>query len=131
MPVRSPPCHRFDSSFLDLSAAAEGQGIQLEFDRRADCLMAIPLCEELLTPLCAPALSRRIKTPGDLLQHALIQSEYKQIRWPSWLEANGLPVRTPQGARFDRSLLAIAAAADGLGIALESSRLAEREIKSG
>ena len=33
--------------------------------------------------------------------------------------------------RFDRSFLAIAAAADGLGVALESTRLAERELASG
>src|SRR5918998_453743 len=33
--------------------------------------------------------------------------------------------------RFDRSFLAIAAAAEGLGVALESTRLAERELASG
>jgi DNA-binding transcriptional LysR family regulator len=33
--------------------------------------------------------------------------------------------------RFDRSFLAIAMAADGLGVALESTRLAEREISQG
>ena len=36
-----------------------------------------------------------------------------------------------RGARFDRSFLALAAAADGMGIALESTRLAERELASG
>ncbi len=33
--------------------------------------------------------------------------------------------------RFDRSFLAIAAAVEGLGVALESTRLAERELKAG
>ena len=33
--------------------------------------------------------------------------------------------------RFDRSFLAISTAVNGLGIALESTRLAEREIDSG
>ncbi len=37
----------------------------------------------------------------------------------------------PNGSRFDRSFLAIAAAADGLGVALESLRLAERELSAG
>jgi DNA-binding transcriptional LysR family regulator len=37
----------------------------------------------------------------------------------------------PHGMRFDRSFLAIAAACDGLGVALESMRLAEREIQNG
>ena len=35
------------------------------------------------------------------------------------------------GFRFDRSFLAIAMAVDGLGVALESTLLAEREIASG
>ena len=85
----------------------------------------------MLTPLCAPGMAARIKSPKDLIGQQLIQSESKQIRWPAWLEANGLPVDAPQGARFDRSFLAIAAAADGLGVALESTRLAERELNSG
>lgn len=33
--------------------------------------------------------------------------------------------------RFDRSFLAISAAVNGLGIALESTRLAEKEIANG
>jgi DNA-binding transcriptional LysR family regulator len=76
-------------------------------------------------------MARRITRPADLTRVPLIQSEYKQIRWPSWFEINDLPVLAPQGARFDRSFLAIAAAADGLGVVLESTRLAEREIRAG
>ena len=52
------------------------------------------------------------------------------MRWPDWFAANGLSAPPPQGMRFDRSFLALAAA-DGLGIALESTRLAERELASG
>jgi DNA-binding transcriptional LysR family regulator len=37
----------------------------------------------------------------------------------------------PHGPRFDRSFLSLSAAADGLGVALESTRLAERELASG
>ena len=35
------------------------------------------------------------------------------------------------GPRFDRSFLSLSAAADGLGVALESTLLAERELASG
>ena len=47
--------------------------------------------------------------------------------------AAGLRMNAPptQAMSFDRSFLAIAAAADGLGVALESTRLAQREILSG
>ena len=67
----------------------------------------------------------------DLFDHILIESETKQVRWSDWFARNGLPAPRPQGMRFDRSFLAIAAAVDGLGVSLESTRLAEREIASG
>jgi DNA-binding transcriptional LysR family regulator len=38
---------------------------------------------------------------------------------------------SPRGSRFDRSFMAIAAAVDGMGVTLESTRLAEREIERG
>ena len=94
-------------------------------------LTVIPLGEEILTPLCAPALAGRMATPGALAHAPLIESDNKQLRWPDWFAANGLPAPSAGGLRFDRSFLALAAAADGLGVALESPRLAEREIAAG
>jgi LysR family glycine cleavage system transcriptional activator len=61
----------------------------------------------------------------------LIQSDSKQIQWTDWFAANGMVAPPPNGSRFDRSFLAIAVANQGLGIALESTRLAERELASG
>ncbi len=94
-------------------------------------VVVLPLGEETVTPLCAPKLSGLIRKPQDLLRHALIDSDNKQIRWPDWFAANGLSAPPPLGMRFDRSFLAISAAANGLGVALESTRLAEIEIASG
>ncbi len=98
---------------------------------RGEGLVAVPLCTETVMPLCDPARAARIRAPQDLLDQVLIQSDNKQVRWPLWLARNGLPSPRPPGVRFDRSFLAIAAAADGLGVALESTLLAEREIASG
>ncbi|PPQ35119.1 LysR family transcriptional regulator [Rhodopila globiformis] len=94
-------------------------------------LVVLPLGEETVTPLCCPALAARIRTPRDLLGETLIESDNKGVRWPAWFAANGLPPPEPHGPRFDRSFLSISAAADGLGVALESTRLAERELASG
>ncbi len=94
-------------------------------------LVVLPLGEEVVTPLCAPSLAAKIRAPADLLQQALIESDNKQVRWADWFIANGLPAPRPDGPRFDRSFLAIATAAGGLGIALESTRLAERELADG
>jgi DNA-binding transcriptional LysR family regulator len=98
---------------------------------RQEGLVILPLGEETVTPLCTPELARTIKAPADLFDHLLIESETKQVRWSDWFARNGLPLPSPQGMRFDRSFLAIAAAADGLGVTLESTRLAERELASG
>jgi LysR family glycine cleavage system transcriptional activator len=98
---------------------------------RQEGLTVIPLGEETVAPLCAPDLARTIATPTDLCDHVLIESDNKQIRWPTWFARNGLPAPRPHGTRFDRSFLAIAAAADCLGVALESTRLAERELANG
>ena len=94
-------------------------------------LVVLPLGEETVTPMCAPGLAGLIRTPADLFRQTLIESDNKQVRWPAWFAANGLAAPEPRGPRFDRSFLAISAAADRLGITLESTRLAERELASG
>ena len=93
--------------------------------------VVIPLGEETITPLCAARLASLIHRPEDLFRLALIDSDNKQVRWPDWFAANGLSAPLTRNMRFDRSFLAISAAANGLGVALESTRLAESEIASG
>ena len=94
-------------------------------------LIVLPLGTEVITPLCAPALAPDIRTPRDLLRHTLIESETKKVRWPAWFAANGLTAPESRGPRCDRSFLSLSAAADGLGVALESLLLAERELAAG
>lgn len=91
----------------------------------------MPLGTEVVTPLCCPELAPNIRTARDLLGQTLIESDNKKIRWTDWFAANGLVAPGQRGPRFDRSFLSISAAADGLGVALESTRLAERELASG
>jgi LysR family transcriptional regulator, glycine cleavage system transcriptional activator len=96
-----------------------------------DGLIILPLGEEVVTPICIPELAKAIRKPKDLLGQVLIESDNKQIRWTDWFGANHLAAPPPHGVRFDRSFLAIAAAVSGLGVALESTRLAEREMAEG
>lgn len=91
----------------------------------------IPLALESLTPLCSPALAASIRSPQDLYHQTLIQCDVQMRQWKGWFEANNLLPPTHYGLRFDRSSMAIAAAADGLGVVLESTLLAERELQSG
>lgn len=97
----------------------------------AQALVTLPLGTEAVTPLCAPALAPRIRDAASLREHVLIESASKRVRWPQWFAANGLIAPEPRGPRFDRSFLSLRAAADGLGVALESTRLAERELAEG
>lgn len=98
---------------------------------QGDDLTILSLGEEVVTPLCAPQLAPLLRKPTDLGGRTLIRSDNKRIQWPDWYAANGLPGPPAHGMSFDRSFLAIAAAADGLGVALESTRLAGRELATG
>jgi DNA-binding transcriptional LysR family regulator len=98
---------------------------------RAEATVSIPLGVETVTPLCSPEFAERINAIDDLVADILIQSDLKRVRWSDWFKANGKEPLIPHGARFDRSFIAIAAACEGLGVALESTRLAEREMKIG
>lgn len=98
---------------------------------RSEALEIIPLGEETVTPLCTPTIAKRIRKPKDLAGQVLIRSEVKRVQWHQWFAANGLESPAIHGMRFDRSFLAIAMASSGLGVTLESTRLAEREIASG
>ncbi len=94
-------------------------------------LLFFSLGEETVTPLCSPRLAEAIRTPADLYDQLLIDGYNKCTRWSMWFAANGLAPPPTSGTRFDRSWLAIAAAADGIGVILDSTRLAERELASG
>ncbi len=94
-------------------------------------IVVLPLGEETVTPLCSTKYVSLIRRPEDLLKHGLVDSDNKKVRWPDWFAANGMSALPPYGMLFDRSFLAIPAAVNGLGIALESTRLAEKEIAHG
>lgn len=92
-----------------------------------------PLGSESTLPMCAPSLldGTAVDRPADLARFTLIDSRLNPVRWSDWWKLNG--ARMPDRARpsFDRGSLALAAAVDGLGIALESTRFAERELAQG
>lgn len=91
----------------------------------------IPLVIEELTPMCSPQVASGIGSLQDIYSQSLIQSDGQSVQWKGWFAANGLPVPAHYGLAFDRSSMAISAAVDGLGVVLESTLLAERELKFG
>ena len=89
--------------------------------------------EEIL-PLISPKLKEQLnlRNPEELLVQNLILSNVNLVQWPQWFAAHGVTISPSQYAlSFDRAYLAIQAAVQGLGIALESDRLAEEPIGRG
>lgn len=91
----------------------------------------IPLVIEELTPMCNPQLAATIRNAHDLYAQPLIQSAGQTVRWEGWFGTNDLALPGEFALAFDRSGMAIAAAVDGLGVVLESTLLAERELATG
>lgn len=115
---------RFVDGFFDVDI------VYGEPSNRED-LIVIPLGEEVVSPLCSPAIAERLTSPRDLARVPLIRSDLKRIQWIDWFELNNLGPPPPPAMSFDRSFLAVDAAANGLGVALESNTLARRELESG
>lgn len=92
-----------------------------------------PLIEERFLPVCAPGLAAQGSlSPAEVLQLPRIHSLKAQIQWPAWTKALGLsPTEKKPRISFDRSHMAIDAAALGLGVALESELMTESELRSG
>lgn len=97
-------------------------------------LVIEPLFEERILPLASPAFIRehRLKRPEQLLQVPLIQSNVSIVQWSDWFAAT-TEQRAPErfALRFDRAHMSLDAAAQGLGIALESATIAARHIAEG
>jgi LysR family transcriptional regulator, glycine cleavage system transcriptional activator len=94
-----------------------------------------PLLTETVVPLCSPKLlegPHALRRPEDLTRATLIQLDSGVMDWNDWFELND--ITPPEGSRrlhFDRSIMSIQAAIDGLGVILDSTTLAAQEIAAG
>jgi LysR family transcriptional regulator, glycine cleavage system transcriptional activator len=91
------------------------------------------LAEERFLPVCSPSLC----APGtleasDLPSYRLIHSVKSQMQWGRWFATAGVaPSGRWRRVLFDRSHMAIDAAVNGMGIALESDLMMWRELRDG
>lgn len=115
---------RFTDGLFDLDI------IYGEPQNRED-LIVIPLSEEIVSPLCSPEMASSLRSIRDIFRFPLIRSDLKRIQWIDWFEANNLGSPPVPTMSFDRSFMALDAAANGLGIALESNVLARPDLDSG
>ncbi len=93
-----------------------------------------PLFEEQIVPLASPAFIRehRLKRPEQLLGVPLIQSNVSVVQWSDWFRAFS-DKRAPErfSLRFDRAHMSFDAAAQGLGVALESTTTGGKHLAEG
>lgn len=91
------------------------------------------LAEESFVPVCAPSYCAAASIDAaDVPQHRLIHSVKSQVQWAQWFSLAGAPPSVDwRRILFDRSHMAIDAAADGYGLALESTLMMWRELRDG
>lgn len=93
------------------------------------------LFPETMVPVCSPALiqwQQTLDKPEDLIHHTLIHSEARLVNWSMWLENAGVSGINPaKGIHFNRAALAIDAAINGLGVALEGRTAVQDELNRG
>ena len=97
-------------------------------------LVVEPLFEERVVPLASPQFIRehRLKRVEQLVDLPLIQSNVSVVQWSDWFSAVS-DKRAPErfSVRFDRAQMSLDAAAQDLGVALESATIAGRHIAEG
>lgn len=93
-----------------------------------------PIFDERILPLASPEFVQRhrLRSAEELAQVPLIQSTVGVLQWPDWFASRGLAF-TPAGYayRFDRAFMALDAAVQGLGVALESASIGEGHLRTG
>lgn len=90
------------------------------------------LFDELLTPVCAPALLDALRTPADLQQQVLLHPTRDERDWTLWLRAAEMRLgNLNQGHHFETLDLAMRVASQGSGVALGDSALIAEDLKAG
>ncbi|WP_175844951.1 LysR substrate-binding domain-containing protein [Burkholderia arboris] len=92
---------------------------------------AIPLFDEQLTPVCAPALLERqpLASLDDLAGHTLLHPTRDHRDWKRWLDHAGAPhVDSTRGLSFETLDLATQASIDGYGIAIGDRTLVDENV---
>ena len=110
--------------------AAEGLDCAIRFgDGAWHGTEAEPLLEAPLSPVCTPAIARRLRTPAALADETLLRS-YRADEWARWCAAAGIEPPLLRGPVFDSSIAMAAAAAQGIGVALLPPAMFGEELRT-
>ena len=95
-------------------------------------LAAHKLFDDVLTPLCSPALAAKLKQPDDLRGVALLHEHPEPSDWTFWCAKFGVTgIDGRKGPRFDSTRIAVQAAIGGLGVAIGAPNVFIEELATG
>ena len=94
-------------------------------------LVAEPLFDADLVPVCAPAQAALLTRPDALAEATLLRVAHAPGDWPSWLAAAGLRGLEARGPIFEYYGQVLQAAADGLGVALGIRPYVDDDLAAG
>jgi LysR family glycine cleavage system transcriptional activator len=83
------------------------------------------------TPVCSPAMARRLKSPDDLRDATLLRVAHAADEWPRWFKTVDLSKIRVKGPEFEYYGQALQAAADGVGVAIGISPYVDDDLKAG
>jgi len=94
---------------------------------------AFRLVSNILTPVCSPALAKKVRKPADLQRQVLLHSIARPDDWSYWLTSAGVDhqVDSRGGMTYQSSAMAYAAATEGQGFAIAQRFLVEGDLKAG
>ncbi len=125
---------RLDTSLelLDLGASDVDVGIRYTTSPEYPGMCVELLFHEQPAVICSPAMARGIDGPADLRDVTLLHTRTQVGKWRAVLAAIGVDgVDLERGPRFANDMLALEAAASGLGVAIVNQNVAERWLAEG
>lgn len=131
---------RLIDASLDAAAGESSADVSIRFGSgNYPELRTEKLLEVSVTPMCGTRLlegEHPLRDPADLREQVLIHdnigSDDGRPLWQVWLERAGVSdVDFTRGLRFNHSVLALEAAADGMGVALGMPQVAAFDLASG
>ena len=101
-------------------------------ERPSPELIEKTVCDDIIFPVCAPALAAELRTPSDLANVQLLFDTSWTRDWPIWLRAAGVPhIETRSGLGFSLFSLALQAAIDGAGVLVAHEALVSEALAAG
>lgn len=128
---------RFSASLKMMDFARDEVDVAIRFGQGGDeGLFSRTIIEEWVTPMVAPALADRLKSPADLLKLPLLHQDDTAfldppVDWPAWFEAAGVTPPVTAGTHFSQADHTVNAALSGGGAMMGRVSMTERHLSEG